>query len=198
MTASHLNRPTLVLNRGWHPVGVTPVSRSLVMLWNGVAQAVDHRDYQTFTWADWAELEPLPGEPFIQGVRVRLRIPEVIVLTHYDRIPTYTVPFSRRNLYKRDHYTCQYCGATPGGKELTIDHVIPRSRGGKSTWENCVLACVSCNHRKADRTVAEAGLTLAHKPHRPRWQPRYATRDVPLSSWSKFLSEAYWNVTLGE
>ena len=76
----------------------------------------------------------------------------MITLTEYDRVPANAVTFSRRNIYKRDRYTCQYCGVQPGSEELTIDHVLPRSRGGTSTWENCVLACLECNKRKADRT----------------------------------------------
>ena len=90
-------------------------------------------------------------------MRLRLRVPEVIVLAEYDRLPTAAVTFSRRNIFKRDHWTCQYCGAQPGSEELTIDHVLPRSQGGISTWENCVLACVACNKRKADRTPEQAG-----------------------------------------
>ncbi len=82
------------------------------------------------------------------------------MLDSYDRLPSAAVSFSRRNLFKRDHWTCQYCGLQPGGDELTIDHMVPRSQGGTSTWENCVLACVTCNKRKADRTPQQAGLKL--------------------------------------
>ena len=103
---------------------------------------------------------PRDGDPFIQAMRLRLRVPEVIALTDYDRLPSAAVTFSRRNMFKRDHWTCQYCGAQPGSDELTIDHVVPRSQGGTSTWENCVLACVTCNKRKADRTPQQAGMKL--------------------------------------
>jgi 5-methylcytosine-specific restriction endonuclease McrA len=106
------------------------------------------------------------------------------------------VTFSRRNLFKRDRFTCQYCGEQPGTEELTIDHVLPRSRGGVSTWENCVLACIECNHRKANMTPAEAGMPLKKDPARPNWRPLYAREDVMIGSWSKFLSEAYWTVEL--
>jgi len=198
MVAAVLDRPTLVLNRSWQPVGVAPVSRSLVLLWNDNARVVDPRDYRLYTWADWAEMTPRVDEPFIQGVRLRLRVPEVVALTKYDRIPANAVTFSRRNIYKRDRYTCQYCGAQPGTEELTLDHVIPRSQGGISTWENCVLACVGCNKRKADRTPEQAGMPLRKIPVRPMWRPLYATRDVRIDSWTRFVSEAYWNVELDE
>jgi 5-methylcytosine-specific restriction endonuclease McrA len=198
MVSAVLNRPTLVLNRSWQPVGVAPVSRSLVLLWNDNARVVNPQDYRLYTWADWAELIPREDELFIQAVRMRLRVPEVVALTKYDRLPTNAVTFSRRNIYKRDRYTCQYCGAQPGTEELTVDHVIPRAQGGISTWENCVLACVGCNKRKADRTPDQAGMPLRKKPVRPMWRPLYATRDVRIDSWSRFVSEAYWNVELEE
>jgi 5-methylcytosine-specific restriction endonuclease McrA len=198
MVSAVLERPTLVLNRSWQPIGVATVSRSLVLLWNDNARVVDPQDYQLYTWSDWSRLIPLDDEPFIQAVRLRLRVPEVVALTHYDRIPINAVTFSRRNIYKRDRYTCQYCGAQPGTEELTLDHVLPRAQGGISTWENCVLACIGCNKRKADRTPEQAGMPLRKQPVRPVWRPLYATRDVRIDSWSRFVSEAYWNVELEE
>ena len=198
MVAAILDRPTLVLNRSWQPVGVAPVSRSLVLLWNDNAHVVDPQDYRLYTWADWSNLIPRDDEPFIQSVRMRLRVPEVVALTNYDRIPTNAVTFSRRNIYKRDRYTCQYCGAQPGTEELTLDHVVPRAQGGISTWENCVLACVSCNKRKADRTPEQARMPLRKIPVRPMWRPLYASRDMRIDSWTRFVSEAYWNVELEE
>jgi 5-methylcytosine-specific restriction endonuclease McrA len=143
MTTKIIERPTLVLNRNWQPVGVAPVARALVMVWNDSARVVGVDDFRLFTWADWAKLVPRDDEPYVQAVRFRLRVPEVISLTHYDRMPTSVVTFSRRNLFKRDRFTCQYCGAQPGTEELTIDHLVPRSRGGTTSWENCVLACVT-------------------------------------------------------
>jgi 5-methylcytosine-specific restriction endonuclease McrA len=113
---------------------------------------VDPVDYRQYTWEDWSQLRPAEGESFVQTLRSQLRVPEVVTLVHYDRVPASKVTFSRRNIFKRDRYTCQYCGAQPGSEELTIDHVLPRSRGGPSSWENCVLACLKCNKRKADRT----------------------------------------------
>jgi 5-methylcytosine-specific restriction endonuclease McrA len=198
MVAKALERPTLVLNRNWQPVNVATVARALVLLWNESARVVDPDDYQTYTWEDWSQLRPRNGELFIQAVRLRLRAPDVIVLADYDRLPSGAVSFSRRNLFKRDHWTCQYCGVQPGADELTIDHVVPRSQGGTSTWENCVLACVTCNKRKADRTPQQAGLKLRHAPVRPLWKPMYARHSVRIESWSKFVSEAYWNVKLEE
>ncbi len=196
MLSAVLRRPTLVLNRNWQPVGVVTVARSLLKVWNDAARVVDPDDFRLYTWADWSKLTPRDGEPFIQTPRLRLRVPEVVTLTRYDRFPASAVTFSRRNVFKRDHCTCQYCGAQPGSEELTIDHVVPRSQGGVSSWENCVLACIACNKRKADQTPEQVGMRLRKRPARPRWSPLYAARQVRIESWSRFVSEAYWNVEL--
>ncbi|WP_145265031.1 HNH endonuclease [Calycomorphotria hydatis] len=198
MVSATLRQPTLVLNRNWQPVGVASVARSLVMLFNETARVVDPTDYQLYSWEDWARLEPEDGEPVVKTVRFEIRVPEVITLTKYDRLHRRTVPFTRRNLFRRDQFTCQYCGAKPGSTELTIDHVLPKSKGGKTSWENCVLACVRCNHRKADRMPGEHGFKLHHKPKQPNWNPIYAARNVRIESWDRFLSEAYWNVNIGD
>lgn len=196
MPACVLQRPTLVLNRNWQPVGVATVARALVKVWNESAKVVDPEDYQQYTWADWVALEPTDDDPVIRTQQLRLRVPEVITLTNYDRLPINSVAFSRRNVFKRDRFTCQYCGVQPGSAELTIDHVVPRAQGGLSTWENCVLACVDCNSRKADRTPQQATMPLHRDPVRPIWKPLYSSRGVRIDSWAKFISEAYWSVKL--
>jgi 5-methylcytosine-specific restriction endonuclease McrA len=191
-----LSRPALVLNRNWQAVNVATVARALVLVWNESARVVDPDDYQLYCWEDWSKLRPREGEAFIQAVRFRLRVPEVVTLVDYDRLPAAAASFSRRNIFKRDHYTCQYCGVQPGSEELTIDHVVPRAQGGESRWDNCVLACLDCNKRKADRTPQQAKMRLKHKPVQPIWNPLYAAHDVRIESWTKFVSEAYWNVEL--
>src|SRR3954467_13901073 len=110
MSERVLQRPTLVLNRNWQPVNVATVARALVLLWNEAARIVDVTDYQTFSWEDWSTLRPHDGDDFVQAISTRLRVPEVIALSGYDRQPQSAVTFSRRNVFKRDHYVCQYCG----------------------------------------------------------------------------------------
>jgi 5-methylcytosine-specific restriction endonuclease McrA len=187
-----LSRPALVLNRSWQPIHVTTVVRALVMLWNDSAKVVDPEDYQLYGWEEWMTLAPPAGAPCIRTPRVRLRVPEVVALQQYDRIPLAAVTFSRRNVVKRDHHTCQYCGAQPGVEDLTVDHVLPRSQGGQSSWINCVAACMECNARKANRTPDQAGMRLKRAPTRPEWKPFYALHgpghEFRLTSWDKFLA----------
>jgi 5-methylcytosine-specific restriction endonuclease McrA len=194
--ATTLQRPTLVLNRNWQPVNVSTVARALVLLWNASARVVDPADFQTHDWDTWSKLRPRDGERFIQAVHFRLRVPEVITLNQYDRMPASVVTFSRRNIFKRDHFTCQYCGKQPGSDELTLDHVVPRAQGGESRWDNCVLACLDCNKRKADRTPEQANMRLRRRPVQPAWKPLYAAHQVRIQSWAKFVNEAYWSVEL--
>ena len=192
-----MERPTLVLNRNWQPVNVATVARALMMLWNESARVVDPADYRLYDWADWSQLRPSEGELFIQAVRLRLRVPEVITLTGYDRLPTAAVsvqPPQRVQAGPLHLPVLQLSSRAPRSCRSTT--CIPRSQGGTSTWENCVLACVACNKRKADRTPQQAGMKLRRPPVRPTWKPIYAAHRVRIASWSKFISEAYWNVEL--
>lgn len=196
MVSQVLQRPTLVLNRNWQPVNVATVARALVMVWSDTARVVDPNDFQLYGWDDWASLKPSSDQAFIQAVSQRIRVPEVITLTEFNRLPSTTVAFSRRNIFKRDRMMCQYCGKRLKSDEATIDHVTPRSHGGGSSWENCVLACVKCNHSKADRTPGRAGMKLLNPPKQPAWNPIYSQYSVRYESWSKFISDAYWNAEL--
>ena len=191
-----LERPTLVLNRNWQAINVATVARALVMVWSESARVVDPADYQLYDWSDWSKLVPDRDEPFVQAVCQRFRVPEVVTLTEFDRLPTAAVAFSRRNVFKRDRFTCQFCNKQPGSSELTIDHVVPRAQGGESTWTNCVLACCECNARKAARTPKQAKMRLLKQPARPNWKPLYSEHATKMESWSKFISEAYWNTEL--
>lgn len=168
------------------------------MVYGGVARFVDPESYQLYDWSDWSAFKPEPDEPFLQSVSQRFRIPEVLSLVRFDRLPRSTVTFNRRNIFKRDRFTCQYCGVQPSPDELTIDHVLPRSRGGESTWTNCVLACLKCNHIKADRRPPEARMQLRTAPVRPGWNPTYSRHSLRMESWQKFISDSYWDIELQE
>jgi len=188
MTTDVLDLPTLVLNRQWQPVHVTTVARSLILLWNDAARVVDPEEYRLLSWHDWTGYVPAEGAPCVRSARLRLKAHEIICLAHYDRLPNTAVTFSRRNVAKRDHYTCQYCGAQPGAESITIDHVQPRSQGGTSSWTNCAAACTRCNARKGDHTPEQAGMRLRRRPVRPEWKPFYAAQGARMESWAKFLT----------
>jgi 5-methylcytosine-specific restriction endonuclease McrA len=194
-----LSEPALVLNHNWYPIGTTTVRDAICMVYRDAAKALDPLDCSVHDFDSWASLRVAENEPCIRTVRLRIRVPEIIVLNTYDALPRRRVPFSRRNIYKRDEYRCQYCGARSPVSELTIDHIVPRSLGGRSTWDNCVIACLRCNRRKAHRTPEEAGLRLRNAPHEPNWSPCVS---IPIikrrASWEQFVSERYWNAELEE
>ena len=192
-----LKKPVLVLNTGWIPVNVRNVVKSLTMVCKGAAKIVEPVTYRLYDWEDWLLNEPDEDEQKIRCIDFAIKIPEIIVLTKYSRVPRVGLVFNRRNIYTRDNNTCQYCGKQYATTELSIDHVTPRSKGGKSTFENCVVACLACNRKKADKTLEQAKMRLLSKPIKPRWVPSFHNGPM-LSSWEKFLSEVYWNSSLKE
>ncbi|MFA4986353.1 MAG: HNH endonuclease [Candidatus Brocadiia bacterium] len=194
-----LEQPTLVLNRSWVPVFTIPVRKSIIWLCRDIARVVDAKDYSLHDLHSWADLSKYSEMPALSSPSIRLVAPEVVKMVRYNNVPKNRVPFTRRALFLRDRFTCQYCGATPGARELTIDHLVPLSRGGRSNWDNCALACVPCNTRKSNRTPEESGMSLKRKPDFPKWSPIYnVSPSRVLSSWQHFISDAYWNVVLEE
>jgi len=197
---SVLNTKVLVLNRSYLPVHITVVRRALSLLYQGIARAVDEQ-YRTFDFESWADLTA--HEDRIGLVDRAIRTPRVILLQGYDRVPRRYVRFSRFNIYARDQNRCQYCGRQFSRSELNLDHVVPRSRGGTSTWENVVCSCHRCNRMKGGRTPAEAGIRLIRQPRRPQWTP-FMTETFSLrryKEWMPFLSAvdaAYWNTEMVE
>jgi len=197
MTCMVLDSPVLELNKSWMPLNIIDARRAFSMMMAGLARAVEPETYQLHTFDTWADLLAMDDEPVIHTVSLALKIPEIIVLNKYDAMPMKKTIFSRRNVYKRDKNTCQYCGSQPGTEEITIDHVIPKSKGGQSSWTNCVCACVPCNAKKAAKTLVQAKMRLKHLPIEPKWTPGMAIARFNMkSSWSKFISDAYWNVEL--
>lgn len=185
---SALTEPTLVLNRHWIPIEVTTVRAALVQLYQRDACALAIEDYSLHDFDSWTERPNVSESSGVRTVRGRIRAPEIIVLTGYGGHPRPPQSFSKRFLYQRDEHTCQYCGVQPGRAQLTIDHVIPRSRGGRSTWTNCALACERCNGRKGDRTLDEAGMQLRRSPRVPEWSPLLRLPRIRRRpSWSLFL-----------
>ena len=193
-----VNSAVLVLNRYYQPVHVTSVKRAFSLLYQGVAKAIDAQ-YRLYEFDDWAALSAT--QDCITTINRTIRVPRVLVLSAYDHLPRGRVRFSRLNIYARDNDTCQYCGKNLPRSDLNLDHVMPRSQGGKTTWENVVCSCVPCNLKKGGRTPEQADMRLLKKPVRPRWTPlfRGATRKVTYREWLPFLHLAdasYWNVEL--
>jgi 5-methylcytosine-specific restriction endonuclease McrA len=199
-----LNQQVLVLNRLWQAVKVCTASRALTLLFEGQAHVVlgandgSFHTYSFTEWHDFSQQEPHPES--IHTVSFRIRVPRVIVLLMFDRLPKKEVKFTRHNIFERDQNQCQYCGKVFDRKDLNLDHVIPRDRGGPTTWENIVCSCIKCNTRKANRTPQEALMHLIRKPKKPKWRP-FIQVNLGLNyhdSWKHFIDLAYWNVELGE
>jgi 5-methylcytosine-specific restriction endonuclease McrA len=192
-TRSNLSLPTLVLNKAWVPISITPVGKAISKSMLGLAYLMDVDNYALHSFEAWQELQLNTNDKYIRTTRSFIKVPEIMVLADYERLPMREVRLTRRNLLIRDNYMCQYTGQKISIDEATVDHVIPRSRGGASTWENLVMCCKDVNSRKADRTPEEAGLRLLTKPQKPKWSPIYArfarlaTAHVP-QSWLKFIT----------
>lgn len=194
-----LNQKTLVLNRSWHAIHVTTVRRALSLLYQNAAKVVTPDTFEMHDFLSWADLARAKNTPCIRTVRLLIPAPEVIVLKGYDGVPIRRVSFSRRNIYKRDKYTCQYCGRRRPTEDLSIDHVVPRSSGGKLSWTNCVISCLECNVKKGNRTLKEAGMRLIRQPTKPDWAPYLElTLGYRRQSWEKFISDRYWDAELEE
>lgn len=196
------NSAVLVLNRHFQPIHITNARRAFSLLYLGVAQALD-RQFRAFDFEDWAQVSAEMGDDVIHTIDRVIRVPRVIVLQIYDRIPKTKVRFSRHNIYMRDGNTCQYCGRTLPRTDLNLDHVVPRAQGGRTTWENVVCCCVDCNLAKGARTPEQAGVHLLKQPVRPRWTPTFrgAGSVVRYREWLPFLdlpNASYWNVELEE
>ena len=196
-----LAEKVLVLNRSWVAVNVATVRRALTLVYQDVARIVAPEDYATYDFEGWIEAsQTAKAGRRIYAATCSFCIPEVIVLSAFNGRFTKEVRFSRRNIFERDDNCCQYCGRKFERSELTLDHVVPRSRGGSSTWNNIVLACIRCNLRKGDRLLTEASMKLLRKPVKPHWATRVGVKlgRSYKPSWERFLEEAYWNVELKE
>ncbi len=168
----HAPRGVLVLNASYEPLNIVSVKRAIVLLLKEKAEVVEAAQAQ------------------VRAERTVLDWPLVIRLVTYVPLPRrLPLPLSRRTVLARDVYTCQYCGGQPGRADLTVDHVLPRSRGGGTTWENVVAACGPCNRRKGNRTPEEAGMKLLSVPARPRFVAVVLLGEPHAHDvWQKYLS----------
>ena len=203
---SALSASVLLLNRLYMAVRVVSARRALTLLYRELAEVVSINDgeYLAYDFDDWIEVsqamqrfEPEQHD-WIHTVRFQIAVPKIIRLLGYDRLPATGVKLNRRNLFARDQNRCQYCGKRYPTSELSLDHVIPRTQGGKNCWENIVCACIRCNVKKGGRTPHQAGMKLIVVPTRPKRSPVLTIKlsDSKYASWKQFLDYAYWNVEL--
>jgi 5-methylcytosine-specific restriction endonuclease McrA len=207
--ASPLNANVLVLNRFYQAIRVVNVRRAFSMLCRDLAEvihieAVEGSAWQNLNFDSWQELSELKHafEPhafdWIHTVRYPIAVPRIIRLLGYDKLPRQEVKFNRRNIFARDSNRCQYCGKRFHTSELSLDHVVPRSQGGRNSWENIVCCCIKCNVKKGGRTPDQAHMKLLSRPAKPKRSPVINIRlsDHRYASWKQFLDEAYWTVEL--
>ena len=199
-----LTEPVLVLNRLWQAVNVIAAKRAFSLLASGHASVVyeENEDFQIFDMMDWVDFsqynQSVSDMEIVHTVRYTIRVPKIILLSIFDKVPKKELKLTRKNVFERDKYECQYCGKRLLSEELNLDHVIPRHYGGKTTWENIVCSCVKCNSRKANRLPHEASMRLTRKPSKPQWRPviSIAARGRKHDEWKHFIDVAYWNVEL--
>ena len=194
-----LNRRVLVLNKHWLAIHVCQARRAFGLLYQDLARVVTE-EYQVHDFESWKDLSRFADGEIIHTPTFQLLIPEVILLRRYGKYPKHYVKFNRRNIYQRDRFRCQYCGDRLPREDLTIDHIIPRSRGGRSTWTNVVLACSRCNARKGDNLLSQCNMKLIREPGEPHWSTimRRSMSEEDHALWRKFVDVAYWNVQLEE
>ncbi|HUY35594.1 MAG TPA: HNH endonuclease [Pirellulales bacterium] len=205
-TAGSLCASVLVLNRFYMAVHVVSVRRAFTLLFRDLAEVVhlEQGQFANYNFESWREISELkaqfkePNDDWIRAVNFEIQVPRVIRLLFYDRLPKQAIRFNRRNIFARDANRCQYCGKRFPTSELSLDHVIPRSRGGETTWENIVCSCVKCNVKKGGRTPHEAHLHLVRLPVRPKRSPLLSIKlgNPKYESWKNFLDHAYWSVDL--
>lgn len=206
LTNDGLNAKVLVLNRNYLASRVVSAKRAFILLAREAAEVIhaDDGSFANYDFVTWAELSELRKEyepdnyDWVKTVRFDIAVPRIIRLTGYDKLPQQRVKLNRRNLFARDHNTCQYCGMRLPTSELSIDHVIPRTQNGPDTWQNLVCSCVKCNSRKGGRTPPQANMKLIRKPTQPKRNPLISVRlnNEKYASWKVFLDEAYWSVEL--
>lgn len=189
-----LNHHVLVLNKSWVVIGTTTVKDAIVLMSRDSARGVCTESFIMYSWDDWvSDSVNLPRVDFyIKTPSLSIPAPQVVILTNYNDVSKTSVKFSNRAVYRRDNFVCQYCRKKFKTEDLSIDHVLPKSRKGPTTWENCVTSCFKCNNRKSDKTPGEAGLTLMNKPKRPKWNPVFHVRsDDRPGAWSPLLNNSW-------
>ncbi|MHC5073394.1 MAG: HNH endonuclease [Planctomycetota bacterium] len=210
MISSHvksgLDCNVLVLNKHYMAIRVVGARRAFSLLFRDLAEVVSYEEgsYANYDFQSWCEISEFKrnfnpdGNDWISTVNFYVAVPRIIRLLFYDRLPRTEVKFNRRNIYARDRNHCQYCGKRFSTSELSLDHIIPRSLGGKAAWDNIVCACTKCNVKKGGKTPHQAHMKLIKKPIKPKRNPLLHLHlgHDRYKSWKQFLDNAYWSVEL--
>ena len=199
-----LQASVLVLNRLYMAIHVVNVRRAFALLFRELAEVIHLEEgvYANYNFQSWLEMSELrvdekrPNDDWIRSVSFEIQVPRVIRLLGFDRVPKQTIHLNRRGVLARDNHTCQYCARRFPTHQLSIDHVLPRSRGGRTEWENVVCACVKCNVKKGGRTPREARMKLIAHPVRPKRNPMLLSKlsNPKYASWSTWLNGVHWEV----
>lgn len=199
-----VQRRILVINRNYQPITTISLKKAINKLFNETAVIIlppgaDTNVWCELTWDDWADLKPREGESVLAAAKRVFKIPEIIKTLEFADLPQRKVKLSRRAIYKRDNHTCQYCGKKApvdiDFEDLTIDHILPKCQGGKTSWENMALACVACNRKKDNKTPEEAHMPLLKVPRMPDYDILQG-RVIRVDSWQHFLGDCFWEVPL--
>jgi 5-methylcytosine-specific restriction endonuclease McrA len=191
---SSLNKDiVLVLNKNWQAINISTPADALSMMYSNTATGLDIRgkdDMVPLTWKQWVDLSCSEDDHFVKTIQGNVKIPKIIILCRYDKVPKKRPKITRKGIWIRDQGICQYTGKKINPNEGNIDHVIPKSRGGATDWTNCVLAHKKVNAKKADRTPEEAGLKLIRQPYVPKELPVsfYLTNKYNIQEWELFLN----------
>lgn len=192
MKSSIIKHSVLILNKYWIPINTTTPKHSFALMFSDNAKAIliEEDKVVPLDWNDWVNVNPSENDRKIKTVRGYIKIPSIIVLNYYDKIPRQTIKFTQKSLWERDNFTCQYTGKKVNKTNGNIDHIIPKAKGGKTSWENCVIAHKEINAIKADRTPEQAGLKLIKKPSAPKLMPVsfYIRNKEEIEDWNLFLN----------
>ena len=204
-----LESSVLVLNKFFAAVHIVNAKKAFAMLCKESAEviSVDDGQYNSYDFTSWVDVSTFKAEyglsdddqyESIKTFSLEIRVPKIIRLVVYDKLPKASIKFNRKNIFARDKNKCQYCGKKFPTSELSLDHVIPRTQGGTSNWNNIVCACTNCNKHKGGRRPAEAGMKLICEPVKPRYCPIIQLKlgSNKYNSWKQFLNNAYWSAPL--
>lgn len=181
----------LVLNRAWIPIHVVDWKKAMSLIYQESAKALD-LDLVSYEYKDWLEFSKTPflaDLPKVSSIHYEVAVPEIIVLKYYDKLPRRDVKYSRQTLFELYGGVCFWCNTKFDRKDLTVDHVVPVSKGGKTSWENTVPSCKACNFKKGDKLISELGWKMKITPKKPRWiSPlSHVSKNIHRKSWSNFM-----------